>query len=220
MHQRQLISVFGVVASICLTNACGRNAASANASAASINRTRVQVQCERRSSMLQCQALASEDPTNPNGRDVTDVVTWASSDANAVSVRRGRVQASSGSAATVTATLDQAHDAPSASVMVAADAHGETRQAYVLEGEVRRFPTGESIAGVRVSLIDESGIVMSATTSSPNGTVGQFRFPAVPAGTYQLRAVSQGYRSTQETVLVPDDAPRTLTLLPEPKNQL
>jgi hypothetical protein len=221
MDPRRLILALAVVTSIGLTNACGRSSGSADASAKANNRTRLQVQCEQRSSMLQCQALASDDATSPNGRDVTDVVTWASSDSTAVSVRRGRVQANSGSAATVTATLAEAHDAPSASVMVAADARGETRQAYVLEGEVRRFPTGESIAGVRVSLIDEAGVVLNATTtSSPNVTAGQFRFVRVPAGTYQLRAVSQGYRATQETVVVPDDAPRTLTLLPEPKNQL
>jgi carboxypeptidase family protein len=216
MRHRQLIFALGVATSMSAANACGSRARDA----APINHTRLQIQCERRSTALQCQALASEDGTTAGRRDVTNVVRWASSDADAVSVRSGRVSANNGSGATVTATLTDAHDAPSASVMVAADAHGETRQAYALEGEVRGFPMAEGIAGVRVILIDESGIVLSATTTSSGTTAGQFRFVPVPAGMYQLRAVCDGYRSTEETIVVPDDAPRTLTLLPQPKNQL
>jgi hypothetical protein len=201
---------------MCVTNACRSRARDA----ATFSHTRLHVQCERRSTALQCQALASDDETTAGLRDVTDVVDWASSDADAVSVRRGRVRANNGGGATVTATLTDAHDAPSASVMVAADAHGETRQAYALEGEVRSFPTAEGVGGVRVILIDESGIVLSAATTSSGGTVGHFRFVPVPAGNYQLRAVCDGYRAAEETVIVPDDAPRTLTLIPEPKNEL
>ena len=182
---------------------------------------RLQLRCEPQSELLQCEALASGDPTNVSdeGRNVTDAVQWTTSDMGAVFVQRGRIRANRGSAATITATWTVAAGAPSASVMVVADArHGETRQAYLLEGEARKFPTADGVPGARVSLIDENGVALSMTTAS-GGNPGQFRFGPVAAGTYRLRVVCDGYRSMEEIVVMPDDKVEVLTLLPEPKSR-
>jgi hypothetical protein len=153
-------------------------------------------------------------------RDVTDLVRWTTSDAQSVVVQRGRIRANRGAAATVTATWTDTEGMPSASVMVASDPRrGDTRQVYVLEGEVRTFPMAEGVGGARVSLIDASGVALSVTTSAAGNNQGRFRFEPVAAGAYQLRAVRDGYRATEETVVLPDDKPHTLTLLPEPKDR-
>ena len=182
---------------------------------------RLQLRCEPKSELLLCEALASDDATSApfESRNVTDAVQWTTSDIDAVVVQRGRIRANRGSGATVTATWTAMAGAPSASVMVLADdRRGDTRQAYVLEGEVRVFPTADGVPGARVSLIDESGVALSVTSAS-GGNSGQFRFGPVPAGTYRLRAVCDGYRAREEIVVMPDDKPQILTLLPEPKTR-
>jgi hypothetical protein len=102
--------------------------------------------------------------------------------------------------------------------MVVADGrHGAAHQAYVLEGEVWTFPTSDGVAGAaRVTLIDDTGFEQTVTTPSRVGAPGSFRFAPVAAGTYQLRAVRDGYRSNQVSVVLPDDTPRNITLLKEP----
>jgi hypothetical protein len=180
---------------------------------------RLQLRCEPKSELLQCEALASDDAMNASaeGRDVTDAVLWSTSDTRTVVVQGGRIRANRGSGATVTATWTAAAGAPSASVMVLADTQrGDTRQAYLIEGEVRMFPSADGVPGARVSLIDEHGVAMSVTSASGNNP-GQFRFGPVAAGTYRLRAICDGYRVREETVVMPDEKPQILTLLPEPK---
>jgi len=218
MHRRQLIFALGVATSMCATYACGR---SRSVSAPATTRTtikRLQLRCAPQSELLLCEALATDDATD--GRDVTDAVQWSASDAREVVVQRGRIHVNRGHAATVTATWLEAEGKPSASVMVLGDAlRGQTRQGYVVNGEVRTFPLADGVGGAQVSLIDEDGVARSVTTSSGDAQ-GQFRFGPVSAGTYRLRAVCDGYRSTEETVVVPDNKPHyTLTLLPEPKKR-
>ena len=36
---------------------------------------------------------------------------------------------------------------------------------------------------------------------------------------YHLRAVHDGFRATEVRVVIPDDMPRTITLLPEPRSR-
>jgi len=153
-------------------------------------------------------------------RDVTDQVRWTA-DTSAVIVEEGRIRPDSGGVATVSAMLMGVAGSPSGSIAVIADARtGETRQAYVLEGQVRQFPSAEGIGGAFVSLISEGGIAQSVTTGSHGESPGQFRFIAVARGTYQLRAVHDGFRATEIRVVVPDDMPRTVTLLPEPRSRI
>jgi hypothetical protein len=184
-----------------------------------IGQPRLQLRCDEQSPVLQCHALAFDEPaTDPGiGRDVTDTVHWTSSDEQSVSVQRGRISAKQGTAI-VTAAWTERPAAPSASVMVVADGrHGAAHQAYVLE--VRTFPTSDGVAGAaRVTLIDDTGFEQTVTTPSREGAPGSFRFAPVAAGTYQLRAVRDGYRSNQVSVVLPDDTPRNITLLKEPRD--
>ena len=178
--------------------------------------TRLRLRCEPRSSLLQCVALASSDATTgfSDSRDVTDAVRWSSSDDGAVVVDGGRIRVQRGGAAEVTATWIEIPGAPSASVMVMADPRGgDARQAYVLEGEVRRFPSAEGVADAKVSLMDESGRALTVITSGRGD--GTFRFAPLASGRYRLHAVHEGYRSTNMTIEVPNDMPHTITLLPE-----
>jgi len=218
MHRRQLIFALGIAASTCATSACGRSRSAPAPAPARTSIKHLQLRCTPQSELLRCEALATDDATD--GRDVTDAVQWTASDTREVVVQRGRIHVNRGHAATVTATWIEAEGKPSASVMVLGDAlRGQTRQGYVINGEVRTFPLADGVGGARVSLIDEDGVALSVTTSSSNDAQGQFRFGPVSAGTYRLRAVCDGYRSTEETVVVPDDKPHTLTLLPEPKTR-
>ena len=220
MQYRHFNSAIAV--SICVTCACGHShRESAPDSAQTPIAMRLQLRCEPKSELLQCEALASDDAENAldGSRNVTDAVQWTTSDTRTVVVQRGRIRAARGSAATVTATWTSAAGAPSASVMVLADERrGDTRQAYLLEGEVRMFPSADGVPGARVSLIDENGVALSVM-SAAGGNPGQFRFGPVPAGTYRLRAVCDGFRAREETIVMPDSKPQILTLLPEPKNR-
>ena len=215
----KVVSMFGIVVATVAISACN-SAAAAQELQAPASQVSVRIRCEPQSAILECRAFSDEVPTALAGvADITDRVRWTS-DTHAVVVQGGNVRAGLGGSATVTASLVDVAGSPSASVMVVADARsGDARQAYVFEGEVRRFPSAEAIAGAHVSLISETGIARSVTTPSHGDAQGRFRFIAVAAGTYRLRAVSDGYRVNEMRVVVPDDLPRTITLLPEPRNQ-
>ncbi len=180
--------------------------------------TRVQLRCHQQSSFLQCEALASNDVASfADDRDVTDAVHWTSSDEHVVHVQRGRIRGDADGTATVTATLSEAPGAPSASVSVLADSTHGARQAFVVEGQVRLFPSSDGADGADVTLIDEHGVRRTVRTPSGRDSLGQFRFALVSAGRYTLRAVRQGYRANEHTIVVPDEGSQTLTLLPEPR---
>jgi hypothetical protein len=212
---RSLVFVFVIVIML-TTSACGNSRKAVNTPAA-INHTRLQLRCEPQSTLLQCQALASETTNDiADTRDVTQVVRWTSSNQRALVVDSGRIRAERGATAVVTATWTEIAGTPSASVVVAGGPNGEARQAYVIEGEVRRFPSAEGVPGARVTLIEEAGGGQTViASSSHDDAAGHFRFLPVAPGRYQVRAVREGYRSTQMAIAVPDDMPRTITLLPE-----
>jgi hypothetical protein len=211
----KVVSLFAVVITTLGTSACN-SARPATQSPASVSQARVRLRCEQQLLILECRAFADEATAIENS-DITERVRWTS-DTRAVIVDGGRIRSQEGGAATVTATMGDVSGSPSASVMVVADARsGQARRAYVMQGEVRRFPSAEGIGGASVSLISEGGAAQSVTTSTHGDGQGHFRFTAVTGGTYHLRAVHDGYRATELRVVVPDDMPRTITLLPEPQ---
>jgi len=213
----RVLSTMAIFVAMPFWSACN-SAPSAEQSRAPVAQTRVRLRCEQHT-RLQCRALAS-DEGSPESSDVTDRVTWTA-DTSAVVVEGGVIRPESGGVATVSAMLMDAAGSPSASVIVVADAgSGETRQAYVLEGQVRQFPSAEGVGGAFVSLVGETGLAQSVTTSSHGDSQGQFRFIAVAQGIYQLRAVHEGYRMTVIRVVIPDDMPRTITLLPEARSRI
>lgn len=219
MNTRAFASAITIGMLVCGLSACGRPRQTSNNSLAAATRARLRLRCEQQSARLQCQAVASDElDVSSKDRDVTDAVEWTSSDADAVRVQRGHIQAAHGGVATVTATWVGAPGAPSASVVVIADPlQGETRQAYVIEGQVRLFPTADGAGGARVSMIGPQGeLLETVMTPSDPAALGQFRFRPVAAGTYTLRAERHEYRSTEKTFVVPGDSTPTLTLLPEP----
>src|SRR5689334_7356665 len=127
--------------------------------------THVRLRCEQRATLLECRALATDEGGSETS-DVTDRVRWTA-DTSAVAVEGGRIRPDSGGVATVSAMLMGATGSSPGSVTVVADARtGETRQAYVLEGQVRQFPSAEGIGGAFVSLISDGGIAQSVTTGS------------------------------------------------------
>jgi Carboxypeptidase regulatory-like domain len=203
-----------------LASAACNSAPAAKEFLAPATKVSMRLLCEEQKTTLECRAFADDVTTAlGGGNDVTARVRWAA-DTHAVVVQDGNVRAGAGGMATVTASLIDVPGTPSASVMVVADAHsGDTRQLYVFEGEVRRFPSAEAIPGAQVSLISETGIARSVTTPSIGDAQGRFRFNAVAAGAYRLRAVSDGYRVNEMRVVVPGDMPRTITLLPEPRTR-
>jgi len=216
----KVVSMFGITVTTLALCACN-SAPAAKELQGPVTQMRVRLRCEQRATVFECRAIAfDEGATMPlQDGDITDRVRWTA-DTHAVVVQGGRVLADRGGTATVTASWIDAPGAPSASVMVVADARsGDTRQAYVFEGEVRQFPSAEAIAGANVSLISEAGIAQSVTTPSHGDAQGRFRFLAVPEGTYHLRAVHDGYSATEVRVVIPGDMPRTITLLPEPRSR-
>ena len=215
----KVVSLFGVVMITLVMSACNSARGSKELQAAT-SQVSVRVRCEAQLTVLECRAF-SDDVTLAlaTGGDITDRVRWTA-DTRAVVVRDGKVRADAGGTATVTASLADLPGAPSASVTVVADAaSGDTRQVYVFEGEVRPFPAADAIAGAQVSLISDAGVARSVTTASHGEGRGRFRFTAVPRGAYRLRVVSDGYRVNEMRVVVPDDMPRTITLLAEPRSQ-
>ena len=213
----KVFSMFGIVIGTLAIGACN-SASAAKEFQTPASQVTVRIRCEPQSMMLECRAFAYDVATALGGvSDVTDRARWTT-DTRAVVVENGKVRAEAGGTATVTASLIDVPGSPSGWVMVVADARsGDTRQAYVFEGEVRRFPSAEVIAGAHVSLISETGIARSVTTASHGDAQGRFRFIAVAAGAYRLRVVSDGYRVNDMRVVVPDDMPRMITLLPEPR---
>ena len=176
--------MFGIAVATLTACACNSAPAAKELQTPVIN-VRVRVRCEPQATALECRAVAVDEgaTTSLQDTDVTDRVRWTA-DTHAVVVQGGRVLADRGGTATVTAAWIDGPGAPSASVTVVADAHsGDTRQAYVFEGEVRQFPSAEAIAGANVSLISEAGIAQSVTTPSHGDAQGRFRFLAVPGGT-------------------------------------
>jgi hypothetical protein len=68
-----------IVASMLLVSGCDRRRMSETPMP--IGQPRLQLQCDEQSPVLQCHALAFDEPTaDPGGRDVTDTVHWTSSD--------------------------------------------------------------------------------------------------------------------------------------------
>src|SRR5262252_8604351 len=196
----RVLSMMAIVVAMPFLSACN-SAPSTEQSRAPVAQTRVRLRCEQHT-MLECRALASDEGSFELS-DVTDRVRWTA-DTSAVLVEGGRIRPESGGVARVSAMLMDAAGSPSASVMVIADAgRGETRQAYILEGQVRQFPSAERVGGAFVSLIDETGLAQSVTTSSHGEAQGQFRFAAVSRCIYQLRAIHDGFRATVLRVVVP-----------------
>ena len=219
MNTRAFAFAIAIGMLVCWLSACERPRHASNDSLASRSRARLHLRCEQQSARLECQAVASDElAAFPEVHDVTDAVQWTSSDADVVRVQRGHIQAAHGGVATVTATWVGAPGTPSASVVVIADPQqGEARQGYVIEGQVRLFPTADGAGGARVSMIGPQGeLLETVTTPSDPASLGQFRFHPVAAGTYTLRAERYAYRSTEKTFVVPGDSMPTLTLLPEP----
>ena len=66
MRYRQLNSAIGIVVSMCVTCACSRSRAESvsNTTTRTPAAVRLQLRCEPQSELLQCEALASDDPTN------------------------------------------------------------------------------------------------------------------------------------------------------------
>jgi carboxypeptidase family protein len=213
----RVLSTMAIVVALAFLSACN-SAPPTEQSRSPAAQTRVRLRCEQHT-MLECRALASDEEGSELS-DVTDRVRWTA-DTSAVLVEGGRIRPESGGVATVSAMLMDAAGSPSASVMVIANpGSGETRQAYILEGQVRQFPSAEGVGGAFVSLIGETGVAQSVTTSSHGDAQGQFRFAAVARGIYQLRAAHDGFRATVLRVVVPDDMPRTVTLLPDARSRI
>jgi carboxypeptidase family protein len=214
----RVLSTMAIFVAIPFLWACN-SAPSAEQSRVPAAETHVRLRCEQHATLLECRALASDEGSSETS-DVTDRVRWTA-DTSAVVVEDGRIRPDSGGVATVSAMLTGVTGSPSGSVTVVADARtGEARQAYVLEGQVRQFPSAEGVGGAFVSLIGETGLAQSVTTSSHGDAQGQFRFIAVARGIYQLRAIHDGFRATVLRVVVPDDMPRTVTLLPEARSRI
>src|SRR5215831_369645 len=213
----RVLSTIAICVAMPFLGACN-SAPSTEQSRAPAAQTQVRLRCEQRTT-LECRAIASDEGSSESS-DVTDRVRWTA-DSSAVIVEGGHIRPESGGVAKVSAMLMDAAGSPSASVMVVADAaSGETHQGYVLEGQVRQFPSAEGVGGAFVSLIGETGLAQSVTTSSHGEAQGQFRFAAVSRGIYQLRAIHDGFRATVLRVVVPDDMPRTITLLPEARSRI
>jgi Ca-activated chloride channel family protein len=67
-----------------------------------------------------------------------------------------------------------------------------------VEGSVKD-PTGAVVAGVTVQVIDSAGKVVAETQSD---ATGKFRFGPLAPGSYQLKAVSPGFRASQLAITV------------------
>jgi hypothetical protein len=223
MRLRARVALVVLVAVLFGTSGCAKSQNSADPGAQTPTiPPRLQLQCEEQASALSCEARLSDDPDKSEGdyRVVTDDVRWTVSDLGAVSVRRGHIEADRGGVTSVTATYVDVPSAPSASIFVVANAQqGTARQGFVVDGEVRLFPSVEGVGDASVSLIDDHNVEQTIVTSPERpdrDTSGHFRFRPVPAGKYTLRALLEGYRTTQETITVPGPSSHVLTLVGTP----
>jgi len=176
--------------------------------------------CEGQDDALNCRAL--EQTGSPvdarESVDVTDAVEWTTSNAVTAAVVRGHVTSDEPGTATITATLHAGDETVTAAVLVVVGDDGASPHvAYDLSGAVRDV-SNSAVPNVELTLSDDRGGAWIATTGENGGlSEGTFRFAPVLSGTYRLRATKAGYRPVERVVNVPDTAPLTLVMLPEPR---
>jgi hypothetical protein len=179
------------------------------------------VSCEPKSDTLNCRAMGrfADDRADPRREtDVTDVVTWATSNIKTASVLRGRVTANEPGTATIVASARSADETVSSSVLVVVNkerAHPQV--AYDLKGEVRDL-SSTGVSNVSLTLVDDAGKARTVGVREvASRSDGAFGFAPLLSGQYRLRAAKQGYRPVERLVNVPDTTPLTLVLLSEPQ---
>jgi carboxypeptidase family protein len=82
-------------------------------------------------------------------------------------------------------------------------------ETFLVSGTVTDAVTGAALAGVHIALTDAAGAARRVDTSS----AGEFGFPAVAPGSYQLSAAATGYQTSTQTVAITTaDARLTIAL--------
>jgi carboxypeptidase family protein len=177
------------------------------------------VSCQDQDDALNCRAFARVAASTGEAADVTDAVTWTTSNAGTARVVRGHVTSmEQPGTATITATQGAGDETVTASIFVVVDDENARPQvAYDLSGAVRDV-SNTAIPSVELTLSDGRGANQIALTGQ-NGepSEGTFRFSPVLSGTYLLRAAKSGYRPVEKVVNVPDRSPLTLVMLSEPR---
>lgn len=181
----------------------------------------LKVSCDVRDDELDCRALGqvAGSPFDPSEDvDVTDTVTWTTSNARTADVVRGQVTSKEPGSATIAATLRSGDETVTSAVLVVVGDDGARPQvAYDLNGVVRDT-SNTAVTDVELTLADGRGGTRVAVTAQNSGHPdGTFRFVPVLRGQYRLRATKPGYRPVERVVSVPDTAPLTLVMLSEPR---
>jgi hypothetical protein len=196
------------------SGACRETASPPQQSAATAS---LRLLCERGSDSLDCRAMEirNDDQDGPQSdRDLTDVVTWSTSNPNIVGIQHGRVTASHPGIATIVASARSGEETLSASASVVVSKERLYPElAYDLAGVVRD-PTNSGLKDVELTLVADQEHAPAARKA---GTVsdGAFHFAPLLSGQYRLRATKQGYRSVEKRVTVPDATPLTVVLMSE-----
>ena len=183
--------------------------------------TTLSVSCEPKSDALNCRAMGhyADDRADPRKEtDVTDVVTWATSNIKTASVLRGRVTANEPGTATIVASARSGDETVSSSVLIVVDkVRARPQVAYDLKGEVRDL-SSTGVSNVSLTLVDDAGQVRTlGAREVASRSDGAFGFAPLLSGQYRLRAAKPGYRPVERLVNVPDPTPLTLVLLSEPQ---
>jgi hypothetical protein len=178
----------------------------------------LRLSCERRADALDCRAIGNrnDDQAGPQSdSDLTDVVTWSTSNPNVVTMQHGRVAASQPGIATIVASMRSGEETLSASVSVVVSKERPYPElAYDLAGVVRD-PTNSGLTDVELTLMADQEHAPAAARTAGTVSDGAFHFAPLLSGQYRLRATKQGYRSVERRVTVPDAAPLTVVLISE-----
>jgi hypothetical protein len=160
----------------------------------------------------------ADDRADPRREtDVSDVVTWATSNVKTASVLRGRVTADEPGTATIVASARSGDETVSSSVLVVVDKRAHPQVAYDLKGEVRDL-SSTGVSNVSLTLVDDPGQARTLSAREvASRSDGAFGFAPLLSGQYRLRAAKPGYRPVERLVNVPDTTPLTLVLLSEPQ---
>ena len=178
------------------------------------------VSCEPDDDALGCHAIGrpADGRDDPKAEtDLTDAVVWSTSNAQAVSVLKGRVTAHHLGVATIIASLRSGNETLSSSAVIVVDEEGgRPKVAYDLKGVVRDL-ANTGITDVQVELKPVVDHQRAAPRRASTVIDGAFQFSPILGGQYRLIATKGGYRPVERRLKVPDAQPLTLVLISEPR---
>ena len=158
----------------------------------------LKLSCERRADALDCRAIGvrNDDETGLHSEsDLTDVVAWSTSNANAVRMVRGRATAGQPGIATIAASMRAGEETLSSSALVVVTKERPYPQlAYDLAGVVRD-PTNSGLTDVELTLMADREPVAAASRKTGTVSDGAFHFAPLLSGDRKSTRLNSSHRA-------------------------